>query len=163
MHYRYASLPHNPIHHKEASLIHFFKWFLSEMLLLAEVVLFAILVTALSRPLAALAPSVSLPALPHITWHHGHASWYGPRFFQKPRADGKRYRKNDVFVAHQTYPIGTVLRVVNLRNKRSIDVTVRDRTPREAQCEFDFSVRAAEMLGMLHDGLVPVAYQVIRR
>jgi rare lipoprotein A len=133
------------------------------MLLLAKVVLFTIATTALSHPLTALTPSISLPALPHVTWHHGHASWYGPRFFQRPRKDGTRYLKNDVFVAHQTYPIGTVLRMVNLRNKRSIEVTVRDRVPQRAQCEFDLSLRAGEMLGMLRDGVVPVAYQVIRR
>ncbi|MDR3582162.1 MAG: septal ring lytic transglycosylase RlpA family protein [Candidatus Pacebacteria bacterium] len=138
------------------------------MLLLAVIVFFTIVTTTLIRPASA-SPSL-FHTVQHAVWHRGNASWYGPRFFNHRRKDGTRYLKNEIFVAHRTYPIGTVLRVVNLKNRRAVEVVVRDRgpyrdkhKPEQVTCQLDLSAKAAAMLGMMEDGIVPVAYQVIRR
>lgn len=138
------------------------------MLLLGRLVLITIVVMAASRPLEALpslliAPFALYETPPHVT----HASWYGSGFFHHVRADGERYRRNELFAAHRTYPIGTKLHVVNLRNHRSIDVTVRDRGPYVRKHGkytrgLDLSWRAAGLLGMRDEGIALVAYNVVQ-
>jgi hypothetical protein len=141
-------------------LTHFLKWFVSEIVLFSRVALLALVVSAASRPLMALPGSFFSSY--HVTWRISHASWYGPGFFHRLRADGKRYQQNDVFVASRSLPIGTVIRVTNLNNRRSIHrIVVRDRMPPIPGREFDFSARAADILGMRDTGLVAVAYQVV--
>jgi hypothetical protein len=144
---------------KEAPLIHFFKWFVSEIVLLSRVVLFTLVVSAASRPLMAV--PTSFFSTYHIGWRVGRASWYGPGFFHRFRADGKRYHKNEVFVASRSLAPGTMIYVINLSNRRSIDrLVVADRMPRNSSREFDFSARAAEILDMKDAGIVPVAYLI---
>jgi rare lipoprotein A (peptidoglycan hydrolase) len=155
----YAYLP--PTYHKEASLTNFFKWLVSEIVLLLRVVLFVLVVSAVGRPLMALPTSVFV-SYHHPGWHIGRASWYGPGFFHRFRADGRRYSRNEVFVASRSFTPGTVIQVINLKNRRRIDrLIVADRMPRNSSREFDLSVRAADMLGMRNAGVVLVAYQVI--
>jgi rare lipoprotein A (peptidoglycan hydrolase) len=167
-HYASFSYAHSQSHHyyrkEELPLIRFSKWLLSEALLFVKLTLFTVIVMVANYSLAAL--PLSPHVMQHVEWYHGHASWYGPGFFNRQRADGKRYGKDDIFVAHRIYPIGTMLHVINLKNWRSIDVVVRDRGPYGifTPCrDIDLSARAAAVLDMQKDGIVPVLYQVVRR
>ncbi len=72
-----------------------------------------------------------------------------------------RYWKDDVFVASRSFPIGTVVRIVNLRNGKAMTLPVRDRAPGFRGREFDFSARAADLIGMRDDGVVSVMYEVV--
>ena len=105
------------------------------------------------------------PAVAVVHHHHwyefGVASWYG-RFFQgKTTASGVPYNENALTCAHRTLPLGSVLRVTNLRNHRSVVVTVNDRGPVPEDRIIDLSYAAAQALGFSERGLAPVKVELI--
>src|SRR5579864_1056696 len=59
----------------------------------------------------------------------GTASWYGKDFQGKPTASGEPFDMHDFTAAHLTLPLGTYVRVTNLRNGRSVIVRINDRGP----------------------------------
>jgi rare lipoprotein A len=59
----------------------------------------------------------------------GIASWYGPGFYGHRTANGELFRKGTVTAAHRTLPFGTIVRVINLENGRSVNVRINDRGP----------------------------------
>lgn len=63
--------------------------------------------------------------------------------------------------AHRTLPLGSVLRVTNLRNHRSVVVTVNDRGPVPEDRIIDLSYAAAQALGFSERGLAPVKVELI--
>ena len=91
----------------------------------------------------------------------GVASWYGPGFHGKLTAGGKIYDQHDLTAAHQTLPLGTRVMVTNLKNGRSTEVTINDRGPFAKGRVLDLSYAAAETLGMIGSGTVPVRLEVI--
>lgn len=91
-----------------------------------------------------------------------HASWYGPGFFGRPTSCGKIYDKSDLLAASRTYPFGTKLKVVNLRNHHSVVVTVEDRGPYfHPKRRLDLSYAAAKKLDMISAGVVPVSFSTL--
>jgi rare lipoprotein A len=91
--------------------------------------------------------------------HFTHASWYGPS--GHATASRKRYVKDALFAAHRTYPFGTKLEVVNLRNHRSVVVTVLDRGPYVPGRDLDLSRAAAKQLDMISSGVARVTYSEV--
>jgi len=77
----------------------------------------------------------------------GKASWYGRRFQGHRTASGEAFDLNMLTCAHRSLPIGTLVRVTNLRNRRSIMVRVNDRGPVPTGVVVDLSYRAAKTLG----------------
>src|SRR5690242_863836 len=59
----------------------------------------------------------------------GRASWYGHALQGQPTANGEAYDMNAMTCAHRTLPLGSLIRVTNLRNHRSLVVRVNDRGP----------------------------------
>lgn len=101
------------------------------------------------------------PASHHHWYQFGVASWYG-RFFQgRTTASGVPYNENALTCAHRTLPLGSVLKVTNLRNNRSVIVTVNDRGPVPRDRLIDLSKAAAEDLGFSERGLAPVKVELI--
>lgn len=98
----------------------------------------------------------------HHHWYEfGIASWYG-RFFQgKTTASGVPYNEHALTCAHRTLPLGSVLKVTNLRNHRSVIVTVNDRGPVPEDRIIDLSLAAAQALGFSQRGLAPVKVELI--
>jgi rare lipoprotein A len=82
----------------------------------------------------------------------GKASWYGRRFQGHRTASGEAFDLNMLTCAHRTLPIGTLLRVTNLTNRRSIMVRVNDRGPVPAGVIVDLSYAAARSLGFNRRG-----------
>ena len=64
--------------------------------------------------------------------------------------------------AHKTLPFGTIVRVTNLQNTRSVDVRINDRGPLVRERSIDPSSGAAQQRGMLRTGVVPVEVRVLR-
>jgi rare lipoprotein A len=95
----------------------------------------------------------------------GVASWYGPGFHGKKTANGEVFNKRDLTAAHQTLPLPSVVRVVNLTNNKSVIVRVTDRGPFMKKGEthriIDLSERAAEILDMKRSGLAKVRVQFL--
>jgi len=82
----------------------------------------------------------------------GRASWYGPTFYGKKTASGAIFHKHDLTAAHRTLPLGTEVRVTNLANDRSVDVTVNDRGPFVSGRIIDLSWEAANRIGIIGPG-----------
>ena len=86
----------------------------------------------------------------------GHASWYGEDFASRLTASGQRFDPQKLTGAHRTLPFGSKVRVTNLRNGRSVLVTITDRGPFRSRREIDLSYSAARLLGMVRVGVVDV-------
>ena len=91
----------------------------------------------------------------------GLASWYGEEFEGNPTASGEIYDMNELTAAHRTLPLGTRIRVTNLRNQRSFIVRINDRGPFIENRFLDLSMAAARKLGFKGAGLALVRAEVI--
>jgi rare lipoprotein A len=76
-------------------------------------------------------------------------------------ATGKRFNHNAMTAAHRTLPFGTRVRVTNLRNGRSVVVTINDRGPYTGGRIIDLSRGAARAIGMINSGVARVRLQVL--
>jgi rare lipoprotein A len=95
-------------------------------------------------------------------WYQiGKASWYGRRFQGHKTASGEAFDFNMLTCAHRTLPIGSLLRVTNLSNKRSIMVRVNDRGPIPSNKIVDLSYAAARSLGFSHVGSARVRLEKV--
>ena len=86
----------------------------------------------------------------------GKASWYGGKHHGGPTASGERFNKNAMTAAHRTFPMGTRVRVTNLKNGKSVTVRINDRGPYSKGRVIDLSEAAARELDMIEAGVVPV-------
>ena len=101
------------------------------------------------------------PAKRH--WYQiGRASWYGTYFQGRETASGETYNMYSMTCAHRTLPLGTLLRVTNLRNHKTVVVRVNDRGPVPESRVVDLSYAAANFLGFSQRGLAPVRLEVIQ-
>jgi peptidoglycan lytic transglycosylase len=95
----------------------------------------------------------------------GDATFYARHFQGDRTANGSRFDHRKAVAAHRKYPFGTVVRVTNLRNGRSVNVVIVDRGPygknRGEGAIIDLSHDAARTLGMIRDGQVPVKVEVL--
>jgi rare lipoprotein A len=89
----------------------------------------------------------------------GKASWYGGKFNGRKTANGETYDMYDFTCAHRTLPLGSWIRVTNLRNRRSTFLRVNDRGPMVPGRIVDLSYAAAQRLGM--DGLAKVRIEEV--
>lgn len=91
----------------------------------------------------------------------GTASWYGGSFKGRRTASGERFNPGALTAAHPHLPIGTVLRVTNLDNQRSVAVRVNDRGPFTGRRIIDLSRASADRLDMVRAGHARVAVEVV--
>ena len=91
----------------------------------------------------------------------GTASWYGEFFEGKPTASGEPYNMYDLTAAHMTLPLGTFVRVTNLRNRRAVIVRINDRGPVVPGRIIDLSYNAARVLKFQQKGLQRVRLDVV--
>lgn len=88
-------------------------------------------------------------------------SWYGSYFHGKKTALGESYDMYGYSAAHKTYPLGTVLKVTNPVNHKSLEVKINDRGPFWNDRDLDLSMAAAEYLGIKQQGVAKVNIEVI--
>ena len=93
----------------------------------------------------------------------GKASFYGPGFHGRRAANGSIYDMNEMTCAHKSLPFGSILKVTNQNNGKSITVKVTDRGPYVKGRIIDLSVAAAKEIDMVDKGVVPVKVEVIER
>lgn len=91
----------------------------------------------------------------------GTASWYGEYFEGRPTASGEPYNMYDLTAAHMTLPLGTLVKVTNLRNRRSVIVRINDRGPVVPGRIIDLSYNAAHFLRFDQRGIQRVRLDVI--
>ena len=113
----------------------------------------------------AAAPATHLNPQIIVSRHHwyqlGVASWYGKFFEGRATASGEPFDPHQLTCAHRTLPLGSVLRVTNLRNHKSVIVTVNDRGPVPEDRVIDLSRAAANVLDFTDQGLAPVKVELI--
>lgn len=91
----------------------------------------------------------------------GQASFYADKFEGRPTASGEKYVHSELTAAHKTLPFGTLLKVTNVKNNRSVVVRVNDRGPFVKGRVVDLSLSAARKLGFEEQGLAKVTVEVI--
>ena len=92
----------------------------------------------------------------------GTASWYGANFESKETASDEKYNMYDMTAASLSLPIGTYVKVTNLRNGKAIVVRINDRGPVVPGRIIDLSYGAAQALQMRAHGLQRVRLDLIQ-
>ena len=94
------------------------------------------------------------------TWE-GKVSYLASKFTGRKTASGERFNPNALTMAHKTLPFGTMVRVTNLRNGKSVHVRVTDRGPFIAGRVADLSLAAAHQIDMVRAGVAQARLEVI--
>jgi rare lipoprotein A len=87
------------------------------------------------------------------------ASWYGHTFAGHKTTSGEPYNPQDLTAASKTLPLGTIVKVSNPQNGKSVKVRINDRGPFVRGRSLDLSHHAAKALGILHTGVTRVNVQ----
>lgn len=112
---------------------------------------------------ATLAAHGSGHAAPTHNMLRGLASWYGGVFDGRKTASGERFDMYAMTACHPTLPFGSLVRVMNRNNHRSVVVRITDRGNLVDQGRvIDLSYGAAKKLAMVHSGVAPVELHVLR-
>ena len=91
----------------------------------------------------------------------GLASWYGQEYAGRLTANGEIFDPSALTAAHRTLPFGTIVRVTNPQNGKSVDVRINDRGPFIAGRCIDLSRAAFRAIAALDLGEVTVRYEVL--
>lgn len=92
---------------------------------------------------------------------HGIASWYGSVLDGHRTASGERFDMFALTACHPTLPFGTIVKVTNLHNHKSVVVRINDRGILYKDRVIDVSYAAAQQLNITKLGLAPVAIEVL--
>ncbi|HYL95880.1 MAG TPA: septal ring lytic transglycosylase RlpA family protein [Terriglobales bacterium] len=98
----------------------------------------------------------------HKPYQVGMASWYGKQFEGKPTATGEPYDMHEFTAAHMTLPLGTWVKVTNLRNGNWVVLRINDRGPVVPGRIIDVSYGAARMLNFKARGLTRVRLDIVQ-
>ena len=84
---------------------------------------------------------------------HVVASWYGPGYEGRRTASGEAFDPNGFSAASKTLPLGSIVRVTNIQNGRSVDIRINDRGPVAPGRSIDLSPAAARKIGLTNKGI----------
>ncbi|GAB4326325.1 MAG: hypothetical protein Kow0059_22760 [Candidatus Sumerlaeia bacterium] len=115
--------------------------------------------TRLLLPLAAAAALVVIMAC--ASAQSRTATWYGEPYHGRPTASGETFDMHALTAAHHSLAFGTLVRVTNPSNGRSVVVRINDRVPRRSRCAIDLSREAFSRIAPLQQGRVPVEIEVL--
>jgi len=91
----------------------------------------------------------------------GVASWYGHPYHGRASASGEIYDMERMTAAHRTLPFHTRVRVLNLENRKAVEVRINDRGPFWDGRIIDLSRAAARSLDMIGPGTARVQLEII--
>ncbi len=92
---------------------------------------------------------------------HGKASYYSKRATGARAASGQKIHHDSLTCAHRYYPFGTMLKVTNMSNNKSVVVKVIDRGPFGRGRIIDLSWAAAKEIGMIAQGVASVKVELM--
>ncbi|MFP4306131.1 MAG: septal ring lytic transglycosylase RlpA family protein [Desulfococcaceae bacterium] len=118
-------------------------------------IIFFVLLFAFAGISAAMAADVVLS-------RQGKASYYANSLHGRKTASGEMYDRNQFTAAHRKFDFGTRVRVTNLLNRQTVQVTINDRGPFVHSREIDLSYAAARELGLVKRGVAPVRIDVLK-
>lgn len=90
------------------------------------------------------------------------ASWYGPGFHGRKTANGEVYDQMSFTAAHKSLKFGTLLKITNLKNNKSVVIRINDRGPYIHGRDLDLSKAAALELGMVRKGVAKIKVEEIK-
>lgn len=108
-------------------------------------------------------PTPQMLAAPkkHVNLLRGIASWYGDQFDGRKTASGEQFSMDELTACHPSLPFGSEVRVVNLRNHKSVVVRITDRAELVKGRVIDLSYAAADKLNMTKTGIARVSIEVL--
>lgn len=90
------------------------------------------------------------------------ASWYGIEYQGKKTSRGEDFDMMKYTAAHKMLPLGTIVKVTNLENGKSVVVVINDRGPFIRGRNIDLSYAAAQEIGMIEKGVQKVKIEVLK-
>lgn len=115
------------------------------------------------------APPVELTKKRHpilsfrATTFRGLASWYGDVWNGRTTASGETFDETKLTAAHKTLPLGTIVRVTDMENMKSVVVKINDRGTLAPDRVIDLSSAAAKELGIIEQGLAKVKLEIVKK
>lgn len=106
-------------------------------------------------------PTIPADAKPLDT-ETGLASWYGPPYHNRRGSNGEIYNMNAMTAAHRTYPLGSIVRVTNLKTGSTALVRITDRGPFIRGRVIDLSLAAAKKLDVQRPGVAEVKVELMQ-
>jgi len=91
----------------------------------------------------------------------GLATVYSDKLSGRKTSSGQRFCQDKLTAAHRSLPLGTKVLVTNIRNHKSVEVSINDRGPRRAGRVIDLSAAAAVQIGMKKTGNSPVKLEIV--
>ncbi|MBI1401982.1 MAG: septal ring lytic transglycosylase RlpA family protein [Porphyrobacter sp.] len=116
----------------------------------AEMAIETVPLPGTAMPDAPSAPEIAEPVTTPLG--SGTASYYGRKFNGRRTASGEPFDMGAMTAAHRTLPFGSLVRVTNLANGKSVTVRINDRGPFSRGRIIDVSRAAAEELGLIARG-----------
>lgn len=96
-----------------------------------------------------------------IATETGLASWYGPPYHNRRGSNGEVYNMHAMTAAHRTYPLGSIVRVTNLKTGDVALVRITDRGPFIPGRVVDLSLAAAQKLDVYKPGVARVKVELM--
>jgi len=106
-------------------------------------------------------PSIPAGTTPLAT-ETGKASWYGPPYHNRVGSNGEVYNMHAMTAAHRTLPLGTIVRVTNLKTGHTALVRITDRGPFIPGRIVDLSLAAARKVDVYLPGIADVKVEVMQ-
>ncbi len=92
----------------------------------------------------------------------GLASYYADKYHGRTTANGETYDMYGLTAAHPTYPFGTIIRVTNLANNKSVQIRINDRMPKHPTRMIDLSLGTAKAIDMVTAGVQKVRLDILK-
>jgi rare lipoprotein A len=102
------------------------------------------------------------PGTAPIVTETGLSSWYGPPYHNRRGSNGEVYNMHAMTAAHRTFPLGSIVRVTNLKTGHSALVRITDRGPFIPGRILDLSLAAARRLDVWQPGVAEVKVELMR-
>jgi rare lipoprotein A len=97
-----------------------------------------------------------------IATETGLASWYGPPYHNRRGSNGEVYNMHAMTAAHRTYPLGSIVRVTNVKTGHSALVRITDRGPFIPGRVLDLSLAAARKVDVWQPGIAEVKVELLQ-
>lgn len=105
-------------------------------------------------------PTIPADAKPLAT-ETGLASWYGPPYHNRRGSNGEVYNMHAMTAAHRTYPLGSIIRVTNVKTGSVALVRITDRGPFIPGRIVDLSLAAAQKVDVVRPGVAEVKVELM--
>jgi rare lipoprotein A len=108
-----------------------------------------------------LEPTIPANTVPLAT-ETGLASWYGPPYHNRKGSNGEVYNMHAMTAAHRTFPLGSIVRVTNVKTGATALVRITDRGPFIPGRVVDLSLAAAHKLDVYQPGTAQVKVELLQ-